>query len=109
MEWEEVMKDRRRRVSGVLGAAACALLGVALPTIACGQTPYFKGNQVFLVVASDVGGGYDTYARLLSRHIGRHLPGTPFVVVQNMPGAGSLKAMDYIVNWRPRTDPISAG
>lgn len=103
------MKDRRRRVSVLFGAAACAVLGIALPTIACGQTPYFKGNQVFLVVASEVGGGYDTYARLLSRHIGRHLPGTPSIVVQNMPGAGSLKAMDYIVNVAPKDGSYFGG
>jgi tripartite-type tricarboxylate transporter receptor subunit TctC len=53
---------------------------------------FYRGKTVTITVGSAVGGGYDSYARLLGRHIGRHIPGTPTVIVQNMPGAGSNKA-----------------
>ena len=53
------------------------------------------------MVGSSAGGGYDTYARVLARHIGRHLPGTPGIIVQNMPGAASLKAIQYLDNGAP--------
>jgi hypothetical protein len=57
-------------------------------------------------VSSDVGGGFDTYTRTLGRHIARHIPGTPKIVVQNMPGAGSLTALNYISNIAARDGSI---
>src|SRR4051812_4851653 len=59
---------------------------------------FYKGRTMTLIVSSDVGGGYDAYARLLARHITRHVPGRPGIVVQNMPGASSLNAVNYIAN-----------
>jgi tripartite-type tricarboxylate transporter receptor subunit TctC len=55
-----------------------------------------------IYVGSSAGGGYDTYARLLARHFGRHIPGQPSIVVQNMPGAGSNKAASFIFNVAPK-------
>src|SRR6202030_815152 len=52
--------------------------------------------NVSVIIGYSVGGGYDTYARLLSRYLGDHIPGRPNVVPQNMPGAGSIKAANYI-------------
>jgi len=63
---------------------------------------FFRGKTVNLYVGSSAGGGYDTYARLLARHIGNHIPGNPTVVVQNMPGAGSNKAAGYIYAVAPK-------
>src|SRR5262245_35822469 len=63
---------------------------------------FYKGKQINRVVGYGPGGGYDVYARLLARHIGRHIPGEPSVVVQNMPGAGSLRAVNYLYNVAPR-------
>ena len=57
---------------------------------------FYRGKTVTILVGFTAGGGYDVYARLLGRHIGRHIPGNPSVVVQNMPGAGSLKATQYV-------------
>jgi tripartite-type tricarboxylate transporter receptor subunit TctC len=54
------------------------------------------------VVGSDVGGGYDTNARLVSRHLGKFIPGNPTVIVQNRPGAGSITAANYIYNAAPK-------
>jgi tripartite-type tricarboxylate transporter receptor subunit TctC len=57
---------------------------------------YFEGKTITIVVGFSSGGGYDQYARLLARHFGGHIPGKPNVIVQNMPGAGSLTAVKYL-------------
>lgn len=59
---------------------------------------YYKGKSVDIIVGYETGGGYDVYARLLARHMGRHLPGQPGVVVKNMPGAVSRAAGNYIAS-----------
>ncbi|HEY2534621.1 MAG TPA: hypothetical protein VGJ20_43050 [Xanthobacteraceae bacterium] len=71
-----------------------------------GVAGFFRGKQVAIVVGSSAGGGYDTYARLLARHIGDHIPGKPEVVVQNMPGAGSAKATSYIYSVAPKDGTV---
>ena len=63
---------------------------------------FYRGRTVAITVGSAVGGGYDTYARLLGRHLGAHIPGNPAVIVQNMPGAGSNKATSYVALQAPR-------
>ena len=60
------------------------------------QTPFYQGKTIRLVVGSSTGGGYDLWARLLARYYGKHIPGNPEIVVQNMPGAGSLVAANHI-------------
>jgi tripartite-type tricarboxylate transporter receptor subunit TctC len=63
---------------------------------------FYKGRTVTLIVGYGPGGGYDLFARLMARHLGRHIPGNPTVVVQNMPGAGSLRATNYLYTVAPR-------
>ncbi|HTV36684.1 MAG TPA: tripartite tricarboxylate transporter substrate-binding protein [Xanthobacteraceae bacterium] len=63
---------------------------------------FYRGRQVELIVGFGPGGGYDAYARLLARHIGKYIPGHPNVVVENMPGAGSLRAANYIYSVAPK-------
>ena len=63
---------------------------------ALAQQPFFQGKTVRIIVGFTPGGGYDTYARLIARHLGKHLPGNPTVVVDNMPGAGSLISANHI-------------
>ncbi|MBI4528810.1 MAG: tripartite tricarboxylate transporter substrate binding protein [Deltaproteobacteria bacterium] len=58
--------------------------------------PFYKGKQIRIVVGLSTGGGYDRAARLISRHIGKYIPGNPDVIVQNMPGAGSVTAANYV-------------
>ena len=60
------------------------------------------GKTVTLYIGYSAGGGYDLYARLLARHLGKHIPGNPNVVPENMPGAGSLKAITYLAKVAPR-------
>jgi tripartite-type tricarboxylate transporter receptor subunit TctC len=57
---------------------------------------FYKGRTVTMIVTTSAGGGYDTLARAIARHIGKHIPGTPTVVVRNMPGAGGLTATNYL-------------
>src|SRR5262249_36581197 len=84
--------------------AACiaAALIAAQPARADGIEDFYKGRTVLLVIGYSVGGGYDTYGRLLSRHIGKYIPGNPTVVPQNMTGAGSLKAANYFYPTAPK-------
>ena len=63
-----------------------------------GAADFYKGKKVRLIVSSSPGGGNDTYSRLLARHIGRNIPGNPTVIVQNMPGAGGVRAASYLYN-----------
>ena len=63
---------------------------------------FYKGRTITLIVGYGPGGGYDLYARLMARHLGRHIPGNPTIVVQNMPGAGSLRATNYLYTVAPR-------
>jgi tripartite-type tricarboxylate transporter receptor subunit TctC len=63
---------------------------------------FYKDKTVRIVVGSAPGGGYDLYARHLSRHMGRHIPGNPTVIVQNMPGAGGLTATNFLYAKAPR-------
>ncbi|MGH7306077.1 MAG: hypothetical protein ACRELZ_22570, partial [Candidatus Rokuibacteriota bacterium] len=57
---------------------------------------FYEGKTVRLIVGFAPGGGFDTYARLLSRHMGRHIPGHPTIVVENMAGAGSLISANHL-------------
>jgi tripartite-type tricarboxylate transporter receptor subunit TctC len=82
----------------MLAVVACA----AMPGVAQAQNPV-EFRTINIVVGSTAGGGYDTYARVLARHISRYIPGQPGIVVQNMPGASSLKAVKYL-DTGPPTD-----
>ncbi len=65
-------------------------------TAALAQANFYEGKTVRIIVGLAAGGGYDLYARTLARHLGRHIPGNPAVVVENMTGAGSLLAANHI-------------
>jgi tripartite-type tricarboxylate transporter receptor subunit TctC len=91
------------RTAGVFAAVAGATL--ALPAAAA---DYYAGKTIELVVGGDAGGGYDIYARAVARHLTRHIPGNPTIVVKNMPGAGSTRAGIYIGTVAPK-DGTSIG
>ena len=63
---------------------------------------FYRGKTLTIIVGSPAGGGYDTYARLIGRHIARHIPGGPAVVVQNMPGASGYVAASHVYNVAPK-------
>lgn len=66
------------------------------------QATYQKGDRINLIVGYEAGGGYDIYARYIAPFLTKHLPGNPRIIVQNMPGAGSLKAANYLYNVAPK-------
>ena len=78
-------------------AGACAVL-FALAGVAAADDPadFYKGRDVPMIIGYSVGGGYDAYARLLGRYIGKHIPGVPSIIPQQMTGAGSLRSANYI-------------
>jgi tripartite-type tricarboxylate transporter receptor subunit TctC len=63
---------------------------------------FYKGKQLRLIVGSSPGDGYDLWSRFIARHIARHIPGSPSIIVQNMPGAGTLTATNYLFNIAPK-------
>src|ERR671918_2951269 len=75
-------------------AAYLLLLGCFAPTSA--QEPFYKGKTIRFIVGGSAGGGYDTYTRTIARHLGKHIPGNPTLVVDNMPGAGSIISANYV-------------
>jgi tripartite-type tricarboxylate transporter receptor subunit TctC len=75
-----------------LGAVAIVAWAVSVDA----QSRFFEGKTIRIVVGFSAGGGYDTYSRVIARHLGRHLPGKPTVIVENMPGAGSLIAANHL-------------
>jgi tripartite-type tricarboxylate transporter receptor subunit TctC len=76
--------------------AASFLLLSIFNTPALAQDSFYRGKTVRIIVGASAGGGYDTYSRTIARHIGKHIPGNPTFVVENMPGAGMLIAANYV-------------
>ena len=80
-------------MSFITTASLClALVGAARAA----TDEFFSGKVARIVVGSSAGGGFDTYARTIARHIGKHIPGNPTVIVENMPGAGQRIAANYV-------------
>ncbi len=75
-------------------ASVLMAIWLSAPTLA--QEPFFKGKTVRIIVGASAGGGYDTYSRVIARHIGKHIPGNPTFIVENMPGAGMLIAANHV-------------
>ena len=87
--------------------ALALLLAAGLPAHAQNATEhaieqFYRGRQITMLIATSPGGGYDTYGRLLGRHLGRHIPGTPAVIAANMAGAGSNVATAHIFTAAPK-------
>src|SRR5947208_9087923 len=85
-----------------VAALVVAILTLAASAQAQDVAEFYKRNRINLIVSYGPGGGYDVYARVLARHMSKHIPGNPTIVVQNMPGAGSLRGTNFIYNVAPR-------
>ena len=83
-------------------AAAVGALVVAQPASADSVADFYKDKNVTIVIGFSPGGGADAFARFLARHFGKHVPGKPNVIVQNMPGAGGLTALNHVYNTGPQ-------
>jgi tripartite-type tricarboxylate transporter receptor subunit TctC len=109
------MSDQAR--SGECGASLWKLVRVASSMLALGLlataqaradavADFYRGKQLNLVVGYGTGGGYDVYARLMARYLGKYIPGNPSIIVQNMPGAGSLRSVNYLYNAAPKDGSV---
>ncbi|MBM3607572.1 MAG: hypothetical protein FJX29_03830 [Alphaproteobacteria bacterium] len=92
--------------AGMASFAAGMASLMALPVSAQSVENFYRGKQITIWVGYGTGGGYDTTARLLARHYGEHIPGKPNVVVQNVPGAGSLLAANNLYNLAPKDGTV---
>ena len=90
----------RYLIRPILAGGALAILAFS----ACAQADdaFFKSHKLILASSSNAGGGLDTYARLLSRHISRHIPGNPTTIVQNVPAAGGIALANVVYNTAPK-------
>src|SRR6185436_9386208 len=86
----------------LLPAALAFVALSALPAKAQSVEEFYKSKTINLAIGFSVGGGYDLYARHLARHMGKYIPGNPTIVPQNMAGAGSLRAANFIYTAAPK-------
>src|SRR5262249_39573346 len=89
-------------------AIACAVASLVCGSLHALAADFYAGKTIEIIAGSDVGGGYDIYARAIARHIGRHIPGNPAIVVKNMPGAGSTRAAGYLNTVAPKDGTVLA-
>jgi len=91
-----------RNLSASLVLALALATSVRAPASAQTVADFYAGKTIQVLIGFSAGGGYDSYGRLIARHLGHHIPGNPKLVPQNMPGAGSLKAVNYLYGVAPK-------
>src|SRR5262249_33974713 len=100
------------RENGMKRPLLC-IMAVALIALPAGRASaqdavaqFYRGKQISVIVGSSAGGGYDIYARLMARHMSKHIPGGPVMVATNMPGAASTAAASYVYNSAPKDGTV---
>jgi tripartite-type tricarboxylate transporter receptor subunit TctC len=88
--------------AGLASGLIALVLALAANARADAVADFYRGRSITLTVGYSAGGGYDAYGRVLARHLSKHIPGRPSVIVQNMPGAGSLRAANFLYNVAPK-------
>ncbi|MBI2209162.1 MAG: hypothetical protein HYU47_00970 [Deltaproteobacteria bacterium] len=96
------------RKLGLLFVAICWFPVVANAAPSPAAEEFYRGKTIRFIVGFTAGGGFDVYARTIARHIGRHIPGKPTILVDNMAGAGSLISANYIYN-QAKPDGLTIG
>ncbi|HEY8580629.1 MAG TPA: hypothetical protein VIL72_12120, partial [Beijerinckiaceae bacterium] len=96
---------------GILAIGRVAL--VAAGALWCGgaaaqEDDFYRNKSVKIVVGSEAGGGFSTYALLLSAHLNKHIPGNPGVAIEHRPGSGGINAINYLANAAPRDGTVIA-
>jgi tripartite-type tricarboxylate transporter receptor subunit TctC len=94
------------RLRGVAIAGGLCLALAPAGARADAISDFYRGKTVTLIVASGAGGGYDFFARALAKHMGRYIPGNPTLIVQNMPGAGGARMVNYTYNVAPQDGTV---
>src|SRR5882757_362543 len=90
----------------LLCAALCALVCETLLAGTAVADDFYRNKQIKLLVGADAGGSYDVNARLVARFLGQHIPGNPQILVQNMQGAGSINAANYVYGVAPQDGTV---
>ena len=97
----------RARTFLKLSLLCCPIFAAsARPTTAEPIADFYKGRNLTILVGQEPATGYDIYARVLARHIGRHIPGSPQIIVQNMPGASGVNAANYLFGVAPKDGTV---
>src|SRR5205823_8176833 len=99
--------ERERCGAGLRNASsAFAALAALVSLCNCASAEpiedFYKGRTINWILSAGAGGGYSSYAHVFASHLGAHIPGKPNIVVQNMPGAGGIRAMIYLANVAPK-------
>ncbi|HXW41364.1 MAG TPA: hypothetical protein VEK75_09195 [Xanthobacteraceae bacterium] len=94
------------RYCRAFAAVAFAWLLIAAAGATGGAAEFYAGKTIQLLIGFSPGGGYDIYGRTLARYLGRHIPGNPTIVPQNMAGAGSLRLVNYLYNAAPKDGSV---
>lgn len=102
------MTSKMPRLTLLLAFTGFAAVLASWPAASQSVADFYRGKQIRLVVGSDAGGGYDAYARTVAAHMGKHIPGNPTFLVQNMPGVGSLIAVNHVINVAPKDGTVMA-
>ncbi len=97
-----------KSIGARLGLLCVCLMTIALPLKLAKAADFYKGKQISFVVSADVGNSYDTFARMIARRLPKFIPGEPSIVVQNMAGAGGLRAANWLYSAAPR-DGLTLG
>jgi tripartite-type tricarboxylate transporter receptor subunit TctC len=96
------------RIAILVRIVSAAIIALCAVSTGRAQTPaeFYKGRTVEIYIGYTVGGGYDLYARLLARHMGKHIPGNPTVVAKNMEGAASLRLANWLYQVAPKDGTV---
>ena len=89
-----------------LALSAAMIAATAIPATAQSVESFYKGKNLDLFIGYSTGGGYDTYGRIVARHMGKHIPGSPTFVPKNLPGAGSLLLVNQLYNTLPKDGSV---
>jgi tripartite-type tricarboxylate transporter receptor subunit TctC len=94
--------NKNRQFSAILGFVSVLTAAIASPAAAQSASPFYAGKTVNILVGAGEGGAYSIYGQLAAEYLRKLLPGNPTVIVQSMPGAGGIKATDYLANVAPK-------
>jgi tripartite-type tricarboxylate transporter receptor subunit TctC len=100
------MKISHRRIASALAVSFAAVLPAAILPHPASAQDFYAGKQITFIIGTSPGGGFDIYGRTVARHLPKHIPGAPVIVIQNMNGASTMRAAGYIYNVAPRDGTV---
>jgi tripartite-type tricarboxylate transporter receptor subunit TctC len=98
----------KRALHSTIAIAAVAGMAWAAQANAASEADFYKGKKISIIIGTSPGGTYDSWARLMARHWGSHIPGSPTFLAKNLPGAGGIKASNYLFNIAPKDGTVVA-